>query len=72
MQPHVPLVVTGDEPTVEGDAGSSTSLKVTVGWTCLLKRWMAPGLPSAGSLPPAPVEIVVEPVEAPLDSPNAL
>ena len=49
MQPHVPLVVTGDEPTVEGDAGSSTSLKVMVGWTCPLKRKMGPGLPLASS-----------------------
>ena len=65
-------MVTGEGPTVEVDAGSSTSLKVMVGWTCSLKRWMAPGLPLVGSLPLGFVEIVVELVEAPLGGPSAL
>ena len=64
MQPHVPLVVTGDEPTVEGNAGSSTSLKVMVGWTCPLKRWRVQGLPLVGSQLPVPAEPVVEVAEA--------
>ena len=65
-------MVTGEGPTVEVDAGSSTSLKVMVGWTCSLKRWTAPGLPLVGSLPLGFVEVVVELVEAPLDGPSAL
>ena len=63
MWPHVPLVVTEDETTVEGNAGSSTSSKVTVGWTCLLKSWMVQGLPLVGSQL-RPAEPAVEVVEA--------
>ena len=66
MYPHVPQVVTGGAPAVEAGVGSSIFWRATVGWTCPLKRKMAPGLPLASSQLHVPAGLEVEVVGAQL------